>query len=120
VGFGGVRSEEIHGISKAALQADGVPAVEAIARLETALAGLSVVSDVTEWGGVLAPSAIRDCEPPLPYQTTALRRAVKEVAPANGIDPEVVTQRIEDWALVTSEAAVHRAGPMPPTIAGRQ
>jgi len=57
---------------------------------------------------------------PCPIKRQPFDRVVKEVALANGIDPELIAQRIEDWGLVTSEAAVHRAGPMPPTITGRQ
>lgn len=36
---------------------------------------------------------------------------VKEIALANGIDQAIAAQRIEDWAVLFSETAAHRAGP---------
>jgi len=104
-------SEEIHGISKAELQTAGVSAPEAIARLEAGLAGSIVLSDAIEWDGYWLRRLFETANRPCPVKLQPFNRVVKEVALANGIDPELVAQRIEDWALVTSEAGVHRAGP---------
>lgn len=104
-------SEEIHGISKADLHADGVTTAEAIARLERALFGSIVLSDALEWDAYWLRRSFEAANRPCPIELQPFDRTVKAIAIANGNDPDITSQRIEEWALLASETAVHRAGP---------
>lgn len=103
-------SEAIHGISMIDLQTEGRTTPDAIARLEAALSGALVVSDAVEWDSYWLHRLYETVDRPCPIKLQPFDIVIMEFAVANGLDRGFVAQRIEEWSVLASEAAAHRAG----------